>query len=126
MDFEDHPATVSWLIITAEPPFLVPPKIPPGVDFFEKEYSFDFLGTLSVSTSGNQVAAFDLIGKGVATTGFFDANAGAGAPPLFKAGGSRLNFSSPSPVPEPGTMLFVATGGMILARRRHRHRRRGT
>lgn len=117
LDFE-HPAVISWLIKTAA--FVVPPTIPPGVDFFEKQYPFDFAGRLSVTTSQNQMTPFDLIGKGVATDQIFDANAGTGEPPLFKLSGSTLTFFSPSPVPEPGAILLVATGGVLFAARRCR------
>jgi hypothetical protein len=61
-----------------------------------------------------------LIGQGQVTASFLE-NPNPGGPPLFSFRSIRFDFAEPAPVPEPATLLLVASGlGGALLRRRAR------
>jgi hypothetical protein len=62
-----------------------------------------------------------LIGQGLVTASFLE-NPNPGGPPLFSFRSVRYDFAEAAPVPEPATLLLVASGlgGAIQLRRRAR------
>ena len=81
---------------------------------------FTFRGTVFGTASGQRTLALNLIGLGGAS-GFFSSL----GPDLTDLGFPTYNFetNTPSPVPEPGTWLLVATGLGAVLRRMGKNRR---
>jgi hypothetical protein len=86
---------------------------------------FTFSGRLFgfALTDPHQTPIFErlLIGQGLVTASFME-NPNPGGPPLFSFRSIRYDFAEAAPVPEPATLLLVASGlgGALQLRRRGR------
>jgi hypothetical protein len=70
-----------------------------------------------ISDSTTPVFDFNVWGSGTATTTLTESQNPPG-PPIFEPGAIKWTFDSPSPTPEPASLLLVGTGlGVIVARR---------
>lgn len=89
-------------------------RIPPGADrnFFAVDYPFQLSGRLFGHTLDNEAFSFDLIGDGTGQTVY------VGLVPVL----TGLSFAPSAPIPEPGTLLLVASGGALVLRQARRKR----
>jgi hypothetical protein len=107
--------------------FTAPQVIAPGIrgDFTVTE-NFTFTARFQGAVSGSSDPALftrDLTGRGLVTASFIQSGDPAIDPPMFDFASVRYDFTadSPAPVPEPGTLLLVASG--LGAALRYRKRR---
>jgi hypothetical protein len=124
------PLFLSGFFALSATPFPAPTAQPDTISFFDAP--FTMVGRLSgfatPDFSGAPRFAIDLTGSGTATLGPMRAIAiEEGTGWISTSGGLTFRFGEstpPSPTPEPGTLVLLASGVAIAAARRFRRQRR--